>query len=79
MKLSKRFKQIDISFFKRKIYEKGLIVFWPGHVGVTSKKDTLLHSNANSMTVCEENIHETLSRLRNKSILPSYAFKLKTF
>ena len=76
MKLSKKFKQLNLKFFEKKNYEQGIIIFWPGHVGIISKKNTLLHSNANLMMVCEESIHEALSRLRNKNILPICAFKL---
>ena len=79
MKLSKNFKQLKVNFFKRKIYQKGMIIFWPGHVGIISRKNTLLHSNAKLMIVCEENIHEALYRLKSKNILPFSAFKLDIF
>lgn len=79
MIFSKKFKRLKINFSKRKIYEKGIIIFWPGHVGIISRQNILLHSNANMMIVCEENIHESLSRLKSKNILPVSAFKLNIF
>ena len=76
MILSKNFKRLKINFFRRKIYEKGIIIFWPGHVGIISRQNILLHSNANMMIVCEEKIHETLFRLKSENILPTSAFRL---
>ena len=43
-----------------------MIIFWPGHVGIISRKNTLLHSNANLMTSMRRKYTETLFRLKIK-------------
>lgn len=76
MKASKKFKKVEVDFSQKQEIKKGLIIFWPGHVGIISKKNTLLHANAYFMKVCEENVYKVFSRLKGDNILPSFVFEL---
>ena len=43
---------------------RGDLVFWPGHVGLMSDPETLLHANAHHMTVAYEPLEEAVRRIR---------------
>lgn len=38
------------------------LIFWPGHVGILSSTDTLLHATAYSMRCCEEPLKQVIQR-----------------
>ena len=42
---------------------RGDLLFWPGHVGLLSAPDRLLHANAHFMAVADEPLAEALSRM----------------
>lgn len=44
-------------------FQRGDLVFWPGHVGIVTAPDTLLHANAHHMRVAREPLHEARARL----------------
>ena len=44
--------------------ERGDIVFWPGHVGIMTDSENLLHANASSMDVALEPFAEAEARIR---------------
>ena len=76
MKLSKNFKEVDLELLTNPIIKKGLVIFWPGHVGIMSKNNILIHANAFHMSVCEENIFDVFHRFENQYIFPSFVFEL---
>ncbi|MDC1356852.1 C40 family peptidase [Pseudomonadota bacterium] len=76
MKTSQRFKEIDLDLLRKSNIQKGFIIFWPGHVGIMSKKNILLHANAYHMNVCEENIFSVFNRFKSHNIFPSFVFQL---
>ena len=76
MKLSKKFKEIELELLTNRIIKKGLIIFWPGHVGIMSKNNTLVHANAHHMSVCEENVFDVFNRFEKQNIFPSFVFEL---
>jgi cell wall-associated NlpC family hydrolase len=43
--------------------QPGDLLFFPGHVGLLSAPETLLHANAHWMTCCEEPLADVLARL----------------
>jgi len=51
-------------------FERGDLLFWPGHVGIMTDADTLLHATAFSMQVMQEPIVETRQRIEEKLGLP---------
>ena len=42
---------------------RGDLLFWPGHVGVLSAPDRLLHANAHAMAVTDEPLADALARM----------------
>lgn len=46
--------------------ERGDIVFWPGHVGIMTDSEHLLHANASSMDTTLEPFAEAEARIRDK-------------
>lgn len=42
--------------------QRGDLVFWPGHVGMLTASDTLLHANAHHMSVTREPLAEAIAR-----------------
>lgn len=42
---------------------RGDLVFWPGHVGILTAPDRLLHANAHHMAVAEESLDEAVRRI----------------
>ena len=44
-------------------YERGDLIFWPGHVGIMRDADTLLHANAHHMQVASEPLSEAINRI----------------
>ncbi|MBR9825970.1 MAG: C40 family peptidase [Alphaproteobacteria bacterium] len=46
--------------------QRGDIVFWPGHVGIMTDSDHLLHANAHTMDVTQELFAEAEERIRLK-------------
>ncbi len=42
---------------------RGDLLFWPGHVGMVSAPDRLLHANAHWMAVVEEPLSDALARM----------------
>ncbi|MFT6541344.1 MAG: hypothetical protein ACJAU5_000415, partial [Maricaulis maris] len=43
---------------------RGDVVFWPGHVGIMTDSEHLLHANASSMDVTLEPFAEAEARIR---------------
>lgn len=43
---------------------RGDLLFWPGHVGVMSDPETLLHANGHHMAVAKEPLAEALERIK---------------
>lgn len=43
--------------------QRGDLVFWPGHVGMMSDADTLLHANAHHMAVAYEPLAQAVARI----------------
>lgn len=48
-----------VEFYDRKTED---LIFWPGHVGILSSTDTLLHATAHSMCCCEEPLKQVIQR-----------------
>ncbi|MGB3455511.1 MAG: C40 family peptidase [Litorimonas sp.] len=44
-------------------WQAGDLLFWPGHVGILSAPDRLLHANATHMSVVEEPLQPALQRI----------------
>lgn len=45
------------------------LIFWPGHVGILSAPDKLIHANAFHMMVVEENLDHAIHRIGQPSIM----------
>ena len=45
-------------------YQRGDVLFWPGHVAICVDEDTLIHANAHHMAVAYENIEKAIARIR---------------
>ena len=43
--------------------QRGDLLFWPGHVGIMSDKETLLHANGHHMAVAKEPLSGALDRI----------------
>jgi cell wall-associated NlpC family hydrolase len=43
--------------------QRGDLIFWPGHVGILSDANTLLHANAYHMETAEEPLSEAIARI----------------
>ena len=43
--------------------ERGDLVFWPGHVGIMSDRDMLIHANGHHMLVCKESLADARRRI----------------
>lgn len=41
---------------------RGTVVFWPGHVGLMTDPETLIHANAHAMAVTEEPLADVVAR-----------------
>lgn len=41
---------------------RGTVVFWPGHVGLMTDAQTLIHANAHAMAVTEEPLSDVIAR-----------------
>jgi hypothetical protein len=72
MNSSNNFSNIKVKGIKN--FVKGTIIFWPGHVGVISKKNILLHANAFHMRVVEEPINTAIERLNVSNLKPIKAY-----
>lgn len=48
---------------EREPLARGDLVFWPGHVGIMSAPDRLLHANAHHMAVAEEDFVQACRRI----------------
>ncbi len=44
--------------------QRGDLVFWPGHVGIMTDRQTLLHANGHAMAVTTEPVHVAVDRIR---------------
>ena len=44
-------------------FQRGDLLFWPGHVGIMSDEQTLLHANGHHMAVAQEPLGEALERI----------------
>ncbi len=44
-------------------FKRGDLIFWPGHVGIMSDENTLLHANAFHMRVAKEAFSEATARM----------------
>jgi len=51
-------------------FQRGDLLFWPGHVGIMTDADTFLHATAFSMQVMLETITETRQRIETELGLP---------
>ena len=49
------------------LIDRGVLIFWKGHVGVMIDKKNLLHANATSMSAKVENLDQVMARhINNK-------------
>lgn len=48
--------------------ERGDLLFWPGHVGILSASDRLLHANATHMLCVDETLMHALKRMSESGI-----------
>ena len=49
--------------------KRGDLLFWPGHVGMLSAPETLLHANAHHMCVVEEPLGPALERMAGAGVV----------
>lgn len=47
--------------------QRGDLVFWPGHVGIMSDQEMLIHANAHHMLVCKEPLAEARCRIAGRA------------
>lgn len=52
------------------LIDKGVLIFWEGHVGVMVDKENLLHANATSMSVIVESLDKVIKRHKKNNIGP---------
>jgi len=72
MGLSNNFRYVKLN--DKENFLKGTVIFWPGHVGIISKKNILLHANAFHMRVVEEPISIALNRFKENNLNPIKAY-----
>ena len=44
-------------------YQRGDLIFWPGHVGIMLCPETMIHANAHHMIVAEEPLSDAIARI----------------
>ena len=67
------------NFFKVQNYTKGkirinrgVIIFWDGHVGVTVNKNTIIHASGHHNKVVYENLNQAIKRINKEAIIISF-------
>lgn len=66
----------------KKDYQRGDLIFWPGHVGLMQDSTTLLHANASHMFVASEPLEQACQRIlaqTGQALLTACRLKRRSF
>ena len=61
----KHFKEESINLNE---LQRGMLIFWEGHVGIIISKTLILHSNAFHMSTIIENLEDLINRMEQSNI-----------